>query len=91
VRAWPRARQQRTDAPCSQFDKPRGERDYPELGLEATVKALIDAGLTYDDVETASVGYCCECARRARQTRHPDTHAQTATRRAVSALSTSSA
>jgi len=60
VRAWARARQQRTDAPCSQFDKPRGERDYPELGLEATVKALIDAGLTYDDVETASVGYCCE-------------------------------
>lgn len=22
----------------TKFDKPRGERDYPELGLEATVK-----------------------------------------------------
>lgn len=44
----------------TKFDKPRGERDYPELGLEASVKALLDAGVTYDDVETAAVGYCCE-------------------------------
>lgn len=44
----------------TKFDKPRGERDYPELGLEAAVKALTDAGLTYDQVETAAVGYCCE-------------------------------
>lgn len=44
----------------TKFDKPRGERDYPELGLEAAVKALTDAGITYDQVETASVGYVCE-------------------------------
>ncbi|PWN40503.1 putative sterol carrier protein [Ceraceosorus guamensis] len=52
----------------TKFDKPRGERDYPELGLEATVKALIDAGITYDDVETAAVGYCygdSTCGQRA--------------------------
>jgi sterol carrier protein 2 len=30
----------------------------PELGLQATVKALLDAGVTYDDVEQAYVGYC---------------------------------
>ena len=41
----------------TKFDKPRGLRDYPELGLEASVKALLDAGLTYDQVETAAVGY----------------------------------
>lgn len=44
----------------TKFDKPRGERDYPELGLEAAVKALIDAGITYDSVETAAVGYVSE-------------------------------
>lgn len=52
----------------TKFDKPRGERDYPELGLEASVKALIDAGLTYDQVETAAVGYCygdSTCGQRA--------------------------
>ncbi|CAO1625821.1 unnamed protein product [Parajaminaea phylloscopi] len=52
----------------TKFDKPRGERDYPELGLEASVKALIDAGITYDQVETAAVGYCygdSTCGQRA--------------------------
>ena len=38
------------------FTKP-ADRDYPILGLEAAVKALIDAGLTYDDVEYAAAGY----------------------------------
>ncbi|KAI8991297.1 thiolase-like protein [Mycotypha africana] len=41
----------------SKFLKPRGEVDYPEFGLEATVKALNDAGITYDDVKFAAVGY----------------------------------
>lgn len=41
----------------TKFDKPRGQRDYPELGLEATVKALQDASVTYDDIQQAAVGY----------------------------------
>ncbi|KAI9475831.1 MAG: thiolase-like protein [Benjaminiella poitrasii] len=41
----------------SKFIKPRGEVDYPEFGLEAAVKALNDAGITYDAVEYATVGY----------------------------------
>ncbi|KAI9276422.1 thiolase-like protein [Sporodiniella umbellata] len=41
----------------SKFIKPRGEVDYPEFGLEAAVKALNDAGVTYDAVEFAAVGY----------------------------------
>ncbi|KAH0838722.1 thiolase-like protein [Lanmaoa asiatica] len=28
------------------------------MGLEAATKALLDAGITYDEVETAFVGYC---------------------------------
>ncbi|ORY91059.1 thiolase-like protein [Syncephalastrum racemosum] len=41
----------------SKFIKPRGEVDYPEFGLEAAVKALNDAGVSYDKVEYAAVGY----------------------------------
>ncbi|CAO3695492.1 unnamed protein product [Rhizopus stolonifer] len=41
----------------SKFIRPRGEVDYPEFGLEAAVKALNDAGVSYDAVEYASVGY----------------------------------
>ncbi|OBZ83692.1 Non-specific lipid-transfer protein [Choanephora cucurbitarum] len=41
----------------SKFIKPRGEVDYPEFGLEAAVKALNDAGVSYDAVEYAAVGY----------------------------------
>lgn len=41
----------------SKFIRPRGEVDYPEFGLEAAVKALNDAGISYDAVEYASVGY----------------------------------
>ncbi|KAJ8655351.1 hypothetical protein O0I10_009040 [Lichtheimia ornata] len=41
----------------TKFIKPRGQVDYPELGLEAAIKALNDSGLTYDDVKFAAVGY----------------------------------
>ncbi|KAE8219815.1 hypothetical protein CF319_g6561 [Tilletia indica] len=40
----------------TKFSKP-GEADYPDLGLEAAVKALLDAGLTYDDIQSAAAGY----------------------------------
>ncbi|KAI9566998.1 thiolase-like protein [Boletus coccyginus] len=40
------------------FIKPRGERTTEEMGLEAGTKALLDAGITYDAVEAAFVGYC---------------------------------
>ncbi|KAI0757395.1 thiolase-like protein [Daedaleopsis nitida] len=43
---------------CTAFIKPRGERTTEEMGLEAATKALLDAGLTYDAVEAAFVGYC---------------------------------
>lgn len=32
-------------------------REYDDLGVEAAVKALIDAGISYDEVETAAAGY----------------------------------
>ncbi|TFY70099.1 hypothetical protein EVJ58_g39 [Rhodofomes roseus] len=32
--------------------------EYSQMGLEAATKALLDAGITYDAVETAFVGYC---------------------------------
>ncbi|KAJ5212831.1 uncharacterized protein N7498_004477 [Penicillium cinerascens] len=38
------------------FLKPRGERMYTELAFEAGVKAMLDAHITYDDVE---VGIAC--------------------------------
>ncbi|ORX52421.1 thiolase [Hesseltinella vesiculosa] len=41
----------------TKFIKPRGEVDYPEMGLEASVKALNDANITYDKVEYAACGY----------------------------------
>lgn len=28
------------------------------MGLEASTKALLDAGISYDDVQVAFVGYC---------------------------------
>ena len=52
----------------TKFDKPRNQRDYDELGVEATTKALLDAGINYDDVEQAFVGYCygdSTCGQRA--------------------------
>ncbi|CAO3661322.1 unnamed protein product [Umbelopsis vinacea] len=41
----------------TQFIKPRGLVDYPEMGLEAATKALLDAGISYDKVEHAFTGY----------------------------------
>src|ERR671918_1026567 len=43
----------------TKFEKP-GARDwdYPEMAREAGTKALEDAGIGYDDVEQAFVGYC---------------------------------
>ncbi|KAI8144672.1 thiolase-like protein [Fennellomyces sp. T-0311] len=41
----------------SKFIKPRGEVDYPEFGLEAAVKALNDAKITYDSIQYAACGY----------------------------------
>ncbi|EIW65014.1 thiolase-like protein [Trametes versicolor FP-101664 SS1] len=43
---------------CTAFIKPRGLRTTEEMGLEAGTKALLDAGITYDEVEAAFVGYC---------------------------------
>jgi len=42
----------------TKFLKPRRTREYPELGYEAGVKAMIDAKITYDDVETGVACYC---------------------------------
>ncbi|KAF8418566.1 thiolase-like protein [Tirmania nivea] len=40
----------------TKFIKPRGQVDYPEMGYEAGVKAMLDAGITYDDVD---LGVAC--------------------------------
>ncbi|KAL2366904.1 hypothetical protein RJZ56_000236 [Blastomyces dermatitidis] len=40
----------------SPFLKPNPKRDYPQMGLEAGTKALLDAGITYDEVEQ---GFAC--------------------------------
>src|SRR3954449_927429 len=43
----------------TKFDKPgTKEGDYPEWAKEAGEKALADAGIGYDEVEQAYVGYC---------------------------------
>lgn len=39
------------------FLKPRGKVSYTELGLHAAVKALVDANLTYDEIEQAYCGW----------------------------------
>jgi sterol carrier protein 2 len=36
----------------TKFIKPRQQRAYPEMGYEAGVKAMLDAQINYDDVET---------------------------------------
>ncbi|CAK7200158.1 hypothetical protein SEUCBS139899_002848 [Sporothrix eucalyptigena] len=35
----------------TKFIKPRGQRDYTDMGYEASVKAMLDAQITYDDVQ----------------------------------------
>jgi sterol carrier protein 2 len=42
----------------TKFLKPRRTREYPELGYEAGEKAMLDAGITYDDVETGVACFC---------------------------------
>jgi len=42
----------------TKFIKPRRLRGYPEMGYEAGVKAMLDAQINYDDVET---GVACSC------------------------------
>lgn len=42
----------------TKFLKPRRTREYPELGYEAGVKAMLDAQITYDDVECGIACYC---------------------------------
>ncbi|RVX67127.1 hypothetical protein B0A52_08370 [Exophiala mesophila] len=42
----------------TKFVKPRGAIEYTELGFEAGVKALLDAHITYDDVELGIASYC---------------------------------
>lgn len=34
----------------TEFIKPRGKVEYPELGFEAGVKAMLDAKINYDEV-----------------------------------------
>jgi sterol carrier protein 2 len=52
-------------APCyvlgvgmTKFIKPRGKVDYTELGFEAGVKAMLDAQVNYDEIETGIACYC---------------------------------
>ncbi|SPQ20421.1 2ec61db6-99cb-4ba6-bc2b-d00737c9abb4 [Thermothielavioides terrestris] len=42
----------------TKFVKPRGKIDYTELGYEAGIKAMLDAHITYDDVEQGIACYC---------------------------------
>ncbi|KAJ5095237.1 Non-specific lipid-transfer protein [Penicillium argentinense] len=41
----------------TKFIKPRGKVDYNELGYEAGIKALLDAKITYDDVDQGVACY----------------------------------
>merc|ERR1712000_395738 len=52
-------------APCyvlgvgmTKFIKPRGKVDYTELGFEAGVKAMLDAQVNYDEMDTGVACYC---------------------------------
>ena len=53
----------------TKFEKPFSrEWDYPDMAKEAVGKALADAGITYDKIEQAAVGYCygdSTCGQRA--------------------------
>lgn len=42
----------------TKFVKPRGKVDYNEMGFEAGIKALLDAGINYDEV---GLGIACYC------------------------------
>src|SRR5580765_7286768 len=53
----------------TKFEKPGGrEWDYPDMAREAGTMALEDAGISYDLIEQAAVGYCygdSTCGQRA--------------------------
>ena len=53
----------------TKFEKPGSlDWDYPQMAKEAGDKALMDAGITYDQVQQAAVGYCygdSTCGERA--------------------------
>jgi len=53
----------------TKFEKPGSKGwDYPDMAKEAGSKALADAGITYDRIEQAAVGYCygdSTCGQRA--------------------------
>jgi acetyl-CoA acetyltransferase len=53
----------------TKFEKPGAkEWDYPDMGKEAVSKALADAKVSYNDVETVFAGYCygdSTCGQRA--------------------------
>src|SRR5687768_1061172 len=53
----------------TKFEKPGSrEWDYPDMAEEAGKKALADAGIAYDQIEQAAVGYCygdSTCGQRA--------------------------
>uniref|UniRef100_H2ZML8 Sterol carrier protein 2 n=1 Tax=Ciona savignyi TaxID=51511 RepID=H2ZML8_CIOSA len=54
----------------TKFEKPgrRENFDYPDMAKEAGLKALADAGISYNQVEQAAVGYCygdSTCGQRA--------------------------
>lgn len=42
----------------TKFAKPQAKNDYVDMGFEAGVKALLDAHITYDDVEQGVASYC---------------------------------
>jgi len=53
----------------TKFEKPGSKDwDYPDMGREAGQKALADAGIPFDSIEQAAVGYCygdSTCGERA--------------------------
>jgi len=53
----------------TKFEKPGSRQwDYPDMAKEAGTRALEDAGIPYDEVEQACVGYCygdSTCGQRA--------------------------
>ena len=42
----------------TKFIKPRGKVDYTELGFEAGIKAMLDAQISYDEVDQGVACYC---------------------------------
>lgn len=42
----------------TKFAKPQAKNDYVDMGFEAGIKALLDAHITYDDVEQGVASYC---------------------------------